>query len=127
MPNVYVLAKDGTPLMPAHKRGRVRRMLKTGKARIVRHVPFTIQLTYDIAEPATEDVLLGIDPGRTNIGMCAIDGKGRILYASDIETRNKAVAKFMLKRKQMRQASRRGERKRRQRRAVAADKTGMAR
>ena len=34
MPNIYVLNKDGTPMMPSHSYGRVKRMLRTGKARI---------------------------------------------------------------------------------------------
>ena len=122
----YVLDKNGSPLMPIRKAGRVRRMLKEGRAHVEQYVPFTIRLLYDIENPVVDDVLLGIDPGRTNIGLCAVDSKGHILYASDVETRNKTIAKLMLKRKAMRQASRRGERKVRQRRAIASDKTGMA-
>lgn len=126
-PNIYVCASDGTPLMPIHSDKKAKRLLRSGKARIVARVPFTIQLTYDIADPVVDDCLLGIDPGRTNIGLCCIDSHGRVLFASDIETRNKTIAKLMLERKAHRQASRRGERKVRQRHAIAADKTGMAR
>lgn len=35
MPDIYVQNKDDTPLMPSHSYGRVKRMLRTGKARLV--------------------------------------------------------------------------------------------
>lgn len=127
MPNIYVLSKDNIPLMPMHSYGRARQLLKAGRAVIVRHNPFTIRLTYDIKDAVVDECLLGIDPGRTNIGLCVTDSKGRVLFASDVETRNRMIAKLMLERKLHRQASRRGERLRRQRRAIAADKTGLAR
>ena len=44
---VYVLNKDGGPLMPTERHGKVRRMLKEGKAKVVRREPFTIQLLYE--------------------------------------------------------------------------------
>lgn len=43
---VYVLNKDGKPLMPTTRSGRVRRLLKSYKAIIVNYQPFTIKLTY---------------------------------------------------------------------------------
>lgn len=125
MPNIYVLNQDGTPLMPSHSYGRVKRMLRTGKARIFSTNPFTIQLNYQIENPITEPIILGIDPGRTNIGACATEITGKVLYTSLIETRNKEIPRLMKARKMHRQASRRGERKKRQRRAIHADKTGM--
>ena len=45
---VYVLNKDGLPLMPTHKLGKVRHLLKEGRAKIVKRNPFTIKLNYDI-------------------------------------------------------------------------------
>lgn len=126
MPNIYVLSAERKPLMPIRKYGRARKLISSGKARIVRRMPFTIQLTYDTPDVVTDECILGIDPGRTNIGLCVVDSKGSVLFASDVETRNKAIAKLMLERKAHRQASRRGERLRRQRRAMATDKSGMA-
>lgn len=125
--NIYVLNHDGSPLMPSHSYGRVKRMLHTGKARIASTKPFTIRLTYQIDTPVIQSIILGIDPGRTNIGACAVETSGKVLYASLVETRNKKIQKLMKKRKGHRQMSRRGERKRLQRRAIRADKTGMAR
>ena len=43
---VYVLDKKGKPLMPTTRYGKVRRMLKSGQAKPVQNLPFTIQLTY---------------------------------------------------------------------------------
>ena len=39
---VYVLNKGGLPLMPTRKLGKVRHLLKDGKAEIVKYSPFTI-------------------------------------------------------------------------------------
>ena len=44
MSTVYVLNKDGKPLMPTTRGGHVRHLLKEQKARVVRAKPFTIQL-----------------------------------------------------------------------------------
>ena len=43
---VYVLDMDGNPLMPTSRYEKVRRILKSGLAKPVRNIPFTIQLTY---------------------------------------------------------------------------------
>lgn len=44
---VYVLNKDGKPLMPTNRCGHVRKLLKSVKAIVVKRKPFTIKLTYD--------------------------------------------------------------------------------
>lgn len=44
MQRVLVLDKNEQPLMPCHP-ARARELLKTGKAQIFRHTPFTIILT----------------------------------------------------------------------------------
>lgn len=42
----YVLNTDGQPLMPTGRCGKVRRLLKSGQAKVVRRCPFTIKLLY---------------------------------------------------------------------------------
>ena len=42
-----VLDQQGKPLMPTTRLGKVYRLLKTQKAHIVSHEPFTIQLNYE--------------------------------------------------------------------------------
>ncbi|MCF8012611.1 MAG: HNH endonuclease, partial [Clostridiales bacterium] len=80
---VCVLNKEGEPLMPTERHGKVRRMLNDGMAVVVRAKPFTIRLTYDTAnhiQPAE----LGIDAGYENAGFSAVnDSKeliGGVLY-----------------------------------------------
>ena len=121
--NIIVQNADGSPLMPTHHYGRVKRMLKVGKARIVSLKPFAIRLTYQIVNPGLDTVTLGIDPGRTNIGLSLIDSKGRNLGSYLVETDNRDIPHNVSNKKKHRQASRWGERKRRQRRAVAHDNT----
>ena len=56
---VYVLSKDGKPLMPTKRFDRVRRLLKRGKAVVVSRNPFQIQLTYKTTT-YTQKIVLGI-------------------------------------------------------------------
>lgn len=114
---IYVLASDGTPLMPTKRVGRVRHYLKNKEAIIVNYKPFTIKFIKD-TNKYTQDITLGIDPGRTNIGLACINNNGQCLYSALVESNNKQVTKHMSERKTHRQTSRRGERLRRQRRAI---------
>ena len=111
---VYVLGTDGKPQMPTKRKRHVLKLLNTGKARIAEKVPFTIQLKYDNT-PVLQPVTLAEDPGRTNIGAAMLSPLGDLMFAAVIETRNKEIKKLMADRKAHRQASRRGERKARQR------------
>lgn len=115
---VYVLDMNGKPLMPTCRYGKVRRMLKSGEAKVVDTLPFTIQLKYEPATKVVQPVVVGQDPGRTNIGMAAVRSDGTELYSAHVKTRNKDIIKLMAKRKAHRQASRRGERLVRKRLAV---------
>mgnify|MGYP004644448747 FL=1 len=120
---VYVVDKDKKPLMPTTRFGKVRRLLKEKKAKVISSKPFVIQLLY---EPKTHEVQPlhgGTDPGRENIGLSVIDDKGNIVYSAHLKTRNKDIPKLMAERKAHRQASRRGERLRRKRRAKKNDTT----
>lgn len=103
--------------MPTSRYGHVRHLLKTKKAVVVKTKPFTIRLKYQ-TDGACQPIILGIDPGRTNIGLCAVTGNGKPVFSANLETNNKDVPKRMSERAAHRRASRQGERKRRQRRAV---------
>lgn len=117
MTPVYVLDKHGNPLMPTRRYGHVRHLLKTKKAVIVKTKPFAIRLKYQ-TDKKCQPIILGIDPGRTNIGLCAVTKNGNSIFSANLETNNKDVPKRMAERAMYRHASRQGERKRRQRRAV---------
>ena len=88
---VYVLDRAGKPLMPTTRYGWVCRALKSGRAKPVTTVPFTIRLTYDPVTRVKQPVTLGNDPGRTNIGLAAVTDTGRCLYSAHCETRNKEI------------------------------------
>ena len=60
---IFVIAKTGKALAPTERAGRVRRLLKEGKATIFCYEPFTIQLTYESTEFVPKEAILGIDPG----------------------------------------------------------------
>ena len=93
---VYVLDMDGKPLMPTCRYRKVRRMLKSGQAKVVSTVPFTIRLTYQPETRVLQPVTVGIDPGRTNIGLAAVRSDGMDLYRAHCETRNKEITILML-------------------------------
>lgn len=86
---VYVLNKDGQPLMPTNRHGKVRHLLRDGKAKVVKRCPFTIQLLYSSTN-YTQPIALGVDAGSKHIGLSATT-ETKELYASDIELRNDIV------------------------------------
>ena len=75
---VYILSEEGRPLMPTERHGKVRHMLKIGKARVVKAKPFTIQLTYNTTS-YTQEVTLGVDAGYQHIGISAVTGKEELI------------------------------------------------
>lgn len=96
---VYVLDKDGHPLIPTNRHGKVRRMLKSGQVKVVKKCPFTIQLMYE-SEHNVQPVSLGIDAGSKHIGVSATT-KITVLYEADVELRDDIV-KLLATRRQMR-------------------------
>ncbi len=82
---VYVQNKYGRPLMPTERYGKVRRLLKAGKAKVVKRCPFTIRLLYDTGS-IVQEVDLGIDAGSKTIGLSACT-KDREVYAAEIMLR----------------------------------------
>lgn len=86
---VYVLNFDGKPLMPTERYGKVRRLLKAGRAVVVRKAPFTIKLTY-VAKNYTQEITLGLDAGSKTIGVSA-STKVKELFTAEVATRNDVV------------------------------------
>jgi hypothetical protein len=97
---VYVISKDGKPLMPTKRHGKVRRLLKQGLAKVVRRDPFTIQLLYDTTK-YTQPVTVGVDIGSKTVGISAITEKQE-LFSVEIELR-KDIKKLLLERREYRQ------------------------
>lgn len=114
---VYVLNRKGRPLMPTNRCDHVRKLLKAGLAVPVCNEPFTIRLKYD-AKEYVQNVYLGEDSGRTNIGAAASNESGACLLLSELDTHNKSIKKQMADRRMHRMSRRRHRRKKNQRRAI---------
>lgn len=65
---VCVLSNNGERLMPTIRLGMVRHLLKDGKAKIIKHHPFTIQLLYD-SKTNTQPIEICEDVGYNYIGI----------------------------------------------------------
>lgn len=107
---VYVLNKEGKPLMPCSE-AKARRLLKAKKAHIVNYCPFTIQLDFD-CENKTQDITLGVDAGSKIVGLSATT-ESKELYASNVELRNDIV-KLLSDRRALRSSRRNRKRRHRQ-------------
>ena len=92
---VYVLNKNGDPLMPCKPR-KARILLRDGKAKVVKKIPFTIQLLYG-SSGYTQDVSLGVDAGSKHIGISATTEK-EVLFEADVELRNDIVENLSTRR-----------------------------
>lgn len=81
MTNVYLLDVNRNPLMPCHNGGFIRKLLKQGKAKVVRSCPFTVQLLYEVRNKYKQDISLGVDSGYTYIGLSATTKKAELFSA----------------------------------------------
>ena len=84
---VYVLKQNGQPFMPTARFGKVRRLLKTKKAKVVRREPFTIKLLYGPETDVVQECYCGVDTGSRHIGV-AVVGNDKVLYQSQTELRS---------------------------------------
>ena len=84
---VYVISKDGQPLMPTDRFGKVRRLLKNKKAKVVSRCPFTIKLLYEPASLIVQEVVLGQDTGSKHIGTVCVSND-KVLYQSEVALRD---------------------------------------
>lgn len=94
---VYVLKQNGQPFMPTERFGKVRRLLKEGKAKVVRREPFTIKLLYEPKTDVVQECYCGVDTGSKHVGV-AVVGNDKVLYQSQIELRNDIKKKMDRKR-----------------------------
>lgn len=98
---VYVINKDGKPLMPITRHGKVRRLLRDKRAKVVNRTPFTIQLLYKTEKEEIQDITLGVDAGSKHIGLSATTKK-KELFSGEYELRNDIVDKLSTKRQNRR-------------------------
>lgn len=83
---IYVLDKNGNPLMPTERRKMIFRLLDQKKAKVIRREPFTIKLLIETSK-YRQDINLGVDVGSGTVGFAAI-GNGKCYYASEVILRN---------------------------------------
>ena len=93
---VYVLNKNGQPLMPTNRHGKVRRLLRDKKAKVIKKCPFTIQLLYEVSN-FIQEITLGVDSGSKHIGLSATT-KEKVLFEADVELRNDIVENISTRR-----------------------------
>lgn len=114
---IYVLNKKGKPLMPTTRCGKVRRLLKEGKAVAVNNNPFTIRLKYETPD-IVQSLTVGIDTGRETIGEGVSDEEGKCYFLCITETHNKSIKKQMQDRASHRHSRRHYARQKKQRKAL---------
>src|SRR6056297_37271 len=89
---VYVINQNGNPLMPC-KPSKARKLLRDGKAKVVRREPFTIKLKW-LATEYTQPLTLGIDSGSKTVGSAVRDNNNQIYYLSEVELRQDIKSKL---------------------------------
>jgi len=99
---VYMLNCHGHPLMPCQPR-KARLLLKEGKAKVVRMVPFTLQLLYG-SSGYKQEVSLGIDAGTQHIGVSATTEQ-RVLLEAEVRPRTD-IGELLATRRQFRRTRR---------------------
>ena len=100
---VYVLDKEGEPLMPTERCGWVAYALKHGEAKVVRYEPFTIRLLRESTR-YLQEVTLGVDVGSRHIGLSA-STKTKELYSAQVEVRDD-VSELLTARREFRRGRR---------------------
>ena len=78
---VYIIDKEGRPLMPTKRYGKVKWLLRRKQAKIVKRSPFTIQLLYEPQTHCTQPVTLGVDAGSKHVGLSASTEKEELFSA----------------------------------------------
>src|SRR6266705_560922 len=99
---VYVLNCHGQPLMPCSPR-KARLLLKAGKVKVVKMVPFTLQLLYG-SSGYKQEVSLGVDAGTHHIGVSATTEKA-VLFEAEVLPRTE-IQHLLATRSQFRRARR---------------------
>src|SRR5437660_8679945 len=103
--------------MPCHPR-KARILLTEGKARVMKMVPFTIQLLYG-SSGYKQEVSLGIDAGTQHIGVSA-STEQHVLFEAEVQPRSD-IQEVLATRRQFRRARR--NRKTRYRKARFLNRT----
>lgn len=102
---VFVLSSDRQPLDPCHP-ARARKLLRAGKAAVLRRFPFTIILKErTAAESTTHPHRLKIDPGSKTTGLAILQDE-RVVFAGELEHRGGRITQDLTSRRQLRRSRR---------------------
>ena len=91
---VYVIGQNGQPLMPTNRHGKVKHLLKSGKAKVVKRCPFSIKLLYSSTN-YTQNQTLGVDTGSGTIGTAVTKDNDEVVYMSKVIVRNDITDKMI--------------------------------
>lgn len=80
--------------MPTKRFGKVYRLLKNKKAKVVQKEPFTIKLLYDSTN-YTQDLTLGVDTGSSTLATAVSGDSGNVVYMSEVKIRNDIADKMI--------------------------------
>ena len=100
---VYILSKNGQPLMPTEDHRKVRLLLKNKKAVVTKRTPFTIRIL-GTSHNYKQLVTLGIDAGSKHVGI-SVSTETKELLAAELRPRND-VTSLMSTRLQFRRSRR---------------------
>jgi hypothetical protein len=82
---VFVQDRNGQPLMPTKRLGKVRRWLESGRAEVVMYAPFTIRLM-DVEGGYTQPLEAGVDLGTAHVGVSVVNEKEEV-FAGEFKLR----------------------------------------
>lgn len=101
---VFVVGSDRKPLDMCDE-ARARRLLKAGRASILRRYPLTIILRQPGAELTSQDHRLKIDPGSKTTGLALLRGN-RVVWAAELHHRGQRIRDALFSRRQLRRGRR---------------------
>jgi RRXRR protein len=104
---VFVLSKEGKPLMPTTPR-RARMWLEAKRARVVRRDPFTIRLRF-ATKAHVQPARVGVDTGSKDVGIAATTN-GTVVFQAEVHLRDDITEKLRQRRRYRR--NRRGRKTR---------------
>jgi len=93
-PRVFVIDITGKPLLPTHP-ARSRKLLREGRAKVIRVLPFTIQLKKIVDNP-TGSFTVGIDDGAKKVGIAAVNEYTKeTVFQGEIQLRQDVSRKLL--------------------------------
>lgn len=90
MNHVFVVDSAKRPLSPC-RAAQARRMLRDGKAAVLRRFPFTLILKEEKAEAVVPPLKLKLDPGSKTTGIAIINEDGRVAFAAELNHRGATI------------------------------------